>query len=189
MVKSDKISHFLPICFRNGDRVQQFAKKCPHCGKTVSAAQMHGIAANINERILLAARAECSQCHCRFPVTCVITAQKRVMRVALPLWLYRFYIRMLMRSTDAGTQQPLRAPAVSAPPAAQPANAEIPLDQVVTALELLGSYQGKPIYSWIEHRGKHYDFSRVTPNPQAEKLACDECLLNQTMIYKLRCNS
>ena len=58
---------------------------------------MHGIAANINERILLAARAECSQCHYRFPVTCVITPQKRVLRVALPLWLYRFYIQLLTR--------------------------------------------------------------------------------------------
>lgn len=186
MAKSNKISHFLPIRFRNGDRVQQFAKKCPRCGKTVSAAQMHGIAANINERILLAARAECSQCHFRFPVTCVITAQKRVMRVALPLWLYRFYIRMLMRSNDTG------APghnAAAAPVTAQPVNMVIPLDQVVTALEMLGSYQGKPIYAWIEHHGKHYDFSRVTPNPQAEKLELDECLLDQAMIYKLRCNN
>ena len=123
MSKLDKISQFLPIRFRNGDRIQQFAKKCPHCGKTVSAAHMYGIAANINERVLLAAQAQCAHCQYRFPVTCVITAQKRVLRVALPLWLYRLYIQLLARSG----QQP--APVADNPPAAMPEPAPVAVPQ------------------------------------------------------------
>ena len=115
--------------------------------------------------------------------------ETRDARGAAAMAVSLFYIRMLMRSTDAGTQQPLRTPAVSAPPAAQPAKCRDSTGSGRYRAGTARQLSGQPIYSWIEHRGKHYDFSRVTPNPQAEKLACDECLLNQTMIYKLRCNS
>jgi hypothetical protein len=185
MSKLDKISQFLPIRFRNGDRIQQFAKKCPHCGKTVSAAHMYGIAANINERVLLAAQAQCAHCQYRFPVTCVITAQKRVLRVALPLWLYRLYIQLLARSG----QQP--APVADNPPAAMPEPAPVtakvvPLEQVTTAIESLGSYLGKPIFAWIRRNDFFYDFERVSPNPATERLADDECLLDAGLVYKRR---
>lgn len=183
MSKLDKISQFLPIRFRNGDRIQQFAKKCPHCGKTVSAAHMYGIAANINDRVLLAAQAQCSHCQFRFPVTCVITAQKRVLRVALPLWLYRLYIQMLARSGQHA------AIPENNPPAAVPEPAPVkivPLEQVTTAIESLGSYLGKPIFAWIRRNEFFYDFERVSPNPAAEHLADDECLLDAGLVYKRR---
>lgn len=183
MVKLDKISHFLPIRFRNGDRVQQFAKKCPHCGKTVSAAQMHGIAANINERILLAAKAECSQCHYRFPVTCVITPQKRVLRVALPLWLYRFYIQLLTRD---GVGKP--AAVTAAEPVEPPANqqARISASMVSGRGESMGSYQGQSIHDWIACGSDYFDFERVCANATGEKLAADEYLLENHLVYKRR---
>lgn len=180
MSKLDKISQFLPIRFRNGDRIQQFAKKCPQCGKTVSATHMYGIAANINERVLLAAQAQCAHCHFRFPVTCVITAQKRVLRVSLPLWLYRFYIQLLAKPTSAREVPASMAndkPAVPKP---------VAVDQVTTAIETLGSYLGKPIFAWIQRNEFFYDFDRVSPNPSTERLADDECLLDAGLVYKRR---
>lgn len=183
MSKLDKISQFLPIRFRNGDRIQQFAKKCPHCGKTVSATHMYGIAANINERVLLAAEAQCAHCHFRFPVTCVITAQKRVLRVSLPLWLYRFYIQLLAKPTSKSNTADDVTPEKPAEPVAPKS---IAMDQVTTAIESLGSYLDKPIFAWIRRNDFFYDFERVSPNPSAERLADDECLLDAGLVYKRR---
>lgn len=183
MSKLDKISQFLPIRFRNGDRIQQFAKKCPHCDKTVSATHMFGIAANINERVLLAAQAECPHCQFRFPVTCVITAQKRVLRVALPLWLYRMYIQMLSRS---GQKTPPPENASHQATAEVAPSSAISMEQVTTAVETLGSYLDKPIFAWIRRNGLIYDFERVCANPATEQLADDECLLEAWLVYKRR---
>ncbi len=181
MVKSDKISHFLPIQFRNGDRVQQFAKKCPHCGKTVSAAQMHGIAANINERILLAARAECAQCRFRFPVTCVITPQKRVLRVVVPLWLYRLYIQLLMPDSRPAPRLDTPATADTAP---QRQPLPVAAHLVDASAEIIGYFGGRPIASSVMFDGQICTFERTSADQCKETLAADEILLEGGLIYR-----
>jgi hypothetical protein len=62
----------------------------------------------------------------------------------------------------------------------------VPLEQVTTAIESLGSYLGKPIFAWIRRNDFFYDFERVSPNPATEHLADDECLLDAGLVYKRR---
>ena len=178
MRKTDRISHFLPMPVGNGDRISKFSKKCPHCAHVVSADHMMGVASAMKGQIALAAEAECPACRRTFPVSCVITADKKVLRVRLPLWAFRSYLQLI--------SPPFVPPVEPATPvAAAPHSLSLDTfdDKAETAL---GSYQGRPIYAWLKTGNQYYDFERVFAGNQFERLDGNELLVDACLVYRLR---
>ena len=70
MPKPNRLSHFLPLAFRNGQSISRFAKHCVRCNELVTADHMHGVAAVIQNRIVIAAKARCPACDAEFNPGC-----------------------------------------------------------------------------------------------------------------------
>ncbi|WP_137938499.1 hypothetical protein [Chitinivorax sp. B] len=141
---------------------------------------MHGIATSVKTQIALAAQAECPACRRQFQVTCIITEDKRVLRVMLPLWLFRAYLQLIAK------------PGQTLPPI--PDEPERPSSLSLDTIEdkavdtLLGTYQGKPIYAWIKNGNDYYDFERVFAGIGQEKIDGNELLVETCLIYRRRLN-
>ncbi|GGY12574.1 hypothetical protein GCM10011289_14770 [Paludibacterium paludis] len=182
MAKPDKISRFLPITFSNGMKVQRFGKQCPACRTMVGADQMTGIASLIRNRIFLAAEGCCTACGERFPITCVITDDKRVHRVMIPGALFRFWLQRAVRNLPQPTDP--REWELNEP---QPAPAGLVVgdgDDVLRSEESLGRFQGDAIPAWIEYDQLRYLFERAAPPGGAFRLEEDELLLDGRLIYR-----
>jgi hypothetical protein len=171
------IDEQLPAQLAPGVTIFRFAKPCPACRTLVPARAMHGVLRRIERHAALAAQAHCPQCGHAFPVCCVIDADKRVRRVALPLFIWRTYLRLI--PPQPGERAPHRvAPPVSPPP--MPAQAA-PAADYVRAEAVLGHYQGKPIPAWIEVDGRRLPFDRVEPGGH---VAAGEFLIDGHFVYK-----
>lgn len=108
---------------------------------------MHGLARLIENRIILAARAECPQCQHQFNVTCVIDDQKQVSRLWIPTWFLLWWLSTL--------EAPTPTPMVVTPP-----TTEIEINPDVST-ETLGVFDGRVIPAWVDWQGNRYHFDRI----------------------------
>ena len=182
MARPDKISRFLPITFSNGMKVQRFGKQCPACRTMVGAEQMIGIASLIRNRICLAAEGHCTACGEHFPITCVITDDKRVHRVMVPgklfrLWLYRMVRNHPQPSDTREWEMPDNQPLAIGRVLGDS-------DDVLRSEENLGRFQDILIPAWVEYEHLRYAFERAAPPGGSLRLDEDELLLDGRLIYR-----
>lgn len=183
MARPDKISRFLPISFGNGTKVRRFAKHCPHCRAMVNADCMHGIAALLENKIFVSARAQCPACQRRFSLACVITDDRHVHRVMLPDWMFGLWLRMAVRDLP----QPVHHQEWEMPEPEQPALQDRIIansEQVQHSDKILGKFDGIDIPSWIEFNGQRYLFQRAAP-PGGIRLEDGEVLFDGKLIYQM----
>jgi len=186
MLDKKPIDNFLPMRFKAGGTVKQFSKPCIKCGNVLQASQMQGTVRLIDDHIALAAEALCPKCSTRFGVACVIDNEKRVRRVALPAFLFGWYLRLLplqpgeMNASVSDTlsggrpTEPAPQPIIAAPP---------PAVDYPRAHTSLGQYQGKPIPSYIIVAGREIPFDRIALDGRYD---AGEYLLDSCLIYKTR---
>ena len=183
MSRPDLLSQLLPYTFTNGVTISRFAKLCPHCQRPVEANGMYGQIVAINERLFLAARAECRHCECRFPIACMIDNQRRVQPVFMPLWLFNAVLSMMARqrvSPNDPTLQ-LSPEALAALPPLVPS---LSTEDVTEAKQCVGSYDGIEIPAWIEHNGQRLEFVRVIPPNLWPQLESEERLYRRRLVFR-----
>jgi hypothetical protein len=171
------IDEQLPMQLAPGVTIFRFAKPCPACRTLVSARAMRGVLRHIEHHAALAAEARCPQCGHVFPVCCVIDAHKHVRRIALPLVLWRTYLRLIPPQPAERAAHSTVAPVVAE--SAAPATASAA--DYLRAESVIGHYQGKPIPAWIEVDGRRLPFDRVEPEG---RVAVGEFLIDGYFVYK-----
>lgn len=178
LVPADRIDHFLPVRFSNGTLVRQFSKPCVQCGQMLHAKQMHGIARLLEDHLALAATAHCPSCHTRFGVACVIDRDKQVRRVALPVWLFKLYLRALaVQPHEQQAHDDAKAEIAREQPAAKPiSTVDYPRADVA-----IGRYANKPIPAYIVVNGAEVPFDRIEPDGRVGE---GEYLLDGCFVYK-----
>ncbi|OWY38063.1 hypothetical protein CEK28_14145 [Xenophilus sp. AP218F] len=187
MARPDKIIRFLPITFPNGNSVRRFGKHCPQCRTMVGAEHMDGIASLMHGKIFLAAEACCPSCNDIFPVACVITDDKRVHRVLLPMWAFRLWLRSATRNDPQPPDNANWELAQDTPTPEEMQGYALPEDaKIVRSEEILGRFQGEPINAWIECDGRRFVFERATPPGGQLKLEPSELLFEGRLIYRLQ---
>lgn len=182
MTTPQKIYRFLPLTFANGNRISRFAKACPHCHGMVTARDMEGIARLLHDKIVLAAEAQCPECGKRFPVTCVISDDKRVHRVRMPLWLFRIWLKLALRNLPEPQLQEDWSMQEEAPKAGIQLTDSA---QVTRSSEVLGQFDGTPISAWLEVDGRHFVFERALPPAGHLCLNDSELLFEGKLVYRL----
>lgn len=184
MPKYAKISRSLPITFANGNAVRQFAKHCVRCRQLVSGEHMYGVMTLVQDRIVLAAEAQCPHCQAKFPVTCVITDDKKVHRVVLPMTILRWWLA----SSQAGRPRPTptRAEDWEYPTPVAPT----PTPRVVLhtqpdqrSEESIGRFQDVAIPAWVQVNGIRYVFARPVVDNASLSLAPHELLIDGCLIF------
>ncbi|WP_293760678.1 hypothetical protein [uncultured Aquitalea sp.] len=185
MAQYHPISRYLPVTFPNGNRVRRFGKHCPACRKMVGCENMFGIATLEQDKLFLAAQAHCPACGHRFPVACVINDNKHVNRVALPMWLFRFWLKMITRNRPLPPQ--VESWELSdAEAAAAPSGAIVEkMSDVVCSEDVLGRFDNQPICAWVEYQGRRFEFERTAPPGGKWQLNANELLLEGRLIYRL----
>ncbi len=183
MARPDKISRFLPIRFSNGTMVRRFAKHCPRCHSMVGADAMQGIASLLDNKIFLAARASC-RCGAHFTIACVITDDKRVHRVMIPDFVFRFWLRLAVRNLPQPVDNKEWELAADEPSA--PSGVLLPDSADVTrSSEVLGRFEGALISAWIEYEGRRYLFERAAPSGGLIQIGEHELLFEGKLIYRI----
>lgn len=183
MARPDKISRFLPISFSNGTKVRRFAKHCPHCRTMVNADCMQGLAALMENKIFVSARAECPACRKRFSLACVITDDRHVHRVMIPDWMFTLWLRLAARDLPQPVHHQeweLEEEEETLPPLHDRIVADS--ERVLHSDEVLGKFDGIEIPSWIEFNGQRYTFERAAP-PGGIRLEAGEILFDGKLIY------
>lgn len=191
MLDKKPIDNFLPMRFKAGGAVKQFSKPCIKCGNVLQASQMQGTVRLIDDHIALAAEALCPKCSTRFGVACVIDNEKRVRRVALPAFLFGWYLRLLplqpgemnasVNDTLSGKPtDPAASLGEQAVIAAPPPPPAVDYPRSHTSL---GQYLGKPIPSYIIVAGREIPFDRIALDGRYD---AGEYLLDGCLIYKPR---
>ncbi|WP_287882059.1 hypothetical protein [Aquitalea sp.] len=183
MARQNTISSYLPVTFPNGNRVRRFGKHCPHCHAMVGCEHMSGLASLQQDKLFLAAQGSCPACHHRFSVACVITDDKRVHRVMLPLWVYRLWLQLATRNTP---QLPSRENWSVEQEEADPAPVGFIVNDVASVTcsdEILGRFHEQTISAWVEYEGRRFLFERAAP-PGQFALTEQELLLAGTLIYR-----
>ncbi|MFC4160248.1 hypothetical protein [Chitinimonas lacunae] len=176
-MQASRLDSFLPVRFRNGTVIKQFSKPCVHCGAMLHARHMHGVARLIDDRLALAATADCPECHRRFGVACVIDHDKRVRRVTVPAWLFSGYLRLLPEQPGekAARDMALQTVREESPPTPAPAVDYPRADTYV------GRYRDLPIPAYIVVDGRQVPFDRVEPQG---RIGQGEFLLDGCFVYK-----
>lgn len=191
MLDKKPIDNFLPMRFKAGGAVKQFSKPCIKCGNVLQASQMQGTVRLIDDHIALAAEALCPKCRTRFGVACVIDNEKRVRRVALPAFLFGWYLRLLPLQPgemNASVSDTIGGGKVAEPAASaneQPIIAAPPPPAVdyPRSPASLGQYLGKPIPAYIIVAGREIPFDRIALDGRYES---GEYLLDGCLIYRAR---
>ncbi|MBV1775704.1 hypothetical protein KSF73_08225 [Burkholderiaceae bacterium DAT-1] len=179
--KIEPISNFLPVRFKRGGLVKQFSKPCVRCGRMLHASEMRGVVRLIDDHLALAADAFCPSCHTRFGVACVIDSEKRVRRVALPAWLFRWYLRIMpMQQGEVELGESMRAQIEVVEKLAEAVQAAQAVDYP-RAETMLGRYQDKPIPAYIVVDGQEVPFDRIEPDG---RVGAGEYLLDGCFVYK-----
>lgn len=184
MRRPDLLSQLLPYTFSNGITISRFAKLCPHCQRPVEANAMYGQIVAINERLFIAARAECRHCENRFPIACMIDNQRRVQPVFMPQWLFN-WVLSLMAKQRVSPNDPTLSLSPEALAALQPLVTSLSAEEVTEAAQHLGSYDGMDIPAWIEHNGQRLEFVRVIPPNQWPELKAEERLYRRRLVFRL----
>lgn len=185
MAKTDRISRQLPKIFANGTKIRRFAKPCTRCQHVVEAQNMDGQLLMIDNRLFLAARAHCPQCAHRFQVACIITPERRVLPVRLPLWLFRVWLKIVAPKAVIITE---------ADPAWEfHANNEAPKSQLTRPAEadlafsetVIGRFQGLDIPAACHYQSHPYRFERIAPIGRPIEANEQEILVRDQLIYRL----
>ena len=181
MARQNTISSYLPVTFSNGNRVRRFGKHCPHCHAMVGCEHMSGLASLQQDKLFLAAKGTCPACHHRFPIACVITDDKRVHRVMLPLWAYRMWLQLATRNSP---QLPARENWEVAEETPLPVGIVVAdVNAVTRSAEILGRFHDQTISAWVEYEGRRFLFERAAP-PGQFSLSEHELLLAGALIYR-----
>lgn len=187
MPKYAKISRSLPITFANGNAVRQFAKHCVRCRQLVSGEHMYGVMTLVQDRIVLAAEAHCPHCQAKFPVTCVITDDKKVHRVVLPMTILRWWLassqagRPRSANTRAQDWEYPATPPVATPPPAPAVVQHTHPDQ--RSEDSIGRFQDVAIPAWVQVNGIRYVFARPVVDKASLSLAPHELLIDGCLIF------
>ncbi|KZE32452.1 hypothetical protein EV683_1264 [Crenobacter luteus] len=183
MTRNDQLSRLLPQRFANGTQIRRFAKPCPRCGGTVEARDMEGQMMMLDQKLFLAAHAACPHCDHRFGVACAITADKRVHRVRLPMWLYKLWMKSNARRgvTIVPADPQWQGEEDDAPPPVPSiADAELSFDDAI-----VGRFQGEAIPEACEWQGRRYRFERVVQPGLPAQCAAHEILVRAHLVYAL----
>jgi len=182
MAKTDRISRQLPKTFANGTKIRRFAKPCTRCQHMVEATHMDGQLLLIDNRLFLAARAHCPKCAHRFPVGCIITPERRVLPVRLPLWLFRVWFKIVApKAAIIIEHDPAWQLGDSgAPRVVQPAETELAFSDAV-----IGRFQGQDIPAACHYLSHPYRFERVAPAGRPVQTGDQEILVRDQLIYRL----
>lgn len=173
MRRPDPLSHYFPLRFANQAQVTRFAKQCARCGQVVELPNMTGAVRVLPDRAMVAAKARCPKCSHEFPVTCLITQDKQVMRLHLPNTLLMWYL--LATTTAPVAQAPV--------PAATAVDLQrLQRSEVEVAADSVGQFDGQPIPAWIRHGGEQFDFEGVLGKGQQP--ARDERVLDGQLLYR-----
>ncbi|RQO77492.1 hypothetical protein DBR44_02460 [Aquitalea sp. FJL05] len=183
MARQNTISSYLPVTFPNGNRVRRFGKHCPHCHAMVGCEHMAGLASLQQDKLFLAAQGTCPACQHRFPIACVITDDKRVHRVLLPLWVYRMWLQMATRNTPQPVAQANWEVQEENTAPAQQGILLTDAEVAARSPEILGRFQDQPISAWIEYQDRRFVFERAAP-PGQFALSEQEVLLAGKLIYR-----
>ncbi|MBA4708337.1 hypothetical protein [Aquitalea aquatica] len=183
MARQNTISSYLPVTFPNGNRVRRFGKHCPHCHAMVGCEHMAGLASLQQDKLFLAAQGTCPACQHRFPIACVITDDKRVHRVLLPLWVYRMWLQMATRNTPQPVAQANWEVQEENTAPAQQGILLTDAEVAARSPEILGRFQDQPISAWIEYQDRRFVFERAAP-PGQFVLGEQEVLLAGKLIYR-----
>lgn len=181
MTRTDRISRQLPKRFANGTKIRRFAKPCTRCKHVVEAKDMDGQLLMIDNRLFLAAHAHCPQCRHRFNVACIITTERRVLPVRLPLWLFRLWLKLvapkavIITENDPGWQFSEDAPATT-----RPLEAELAFSAAV-----VGRFQGQDIPAACHYQSHPYHFERVVPAGHPAHTTEQEILVREQLVYRL----
>lgn len=179
MRPTNRIDHFLPVRFKNGTLVKQFSKPCVKCGQMLHARHMHGIARVVEDHLALAAQAHCPACHHQFGVACVIDKEKRVRRVALPIFLFKLYLRVLaVQPAEALAHEQALAEVAKQQQASAPKPEPVDYPRAET---VIGRYADKPIPAYIVVNGAEVPFDRIEA---AGRVNAGEYLLDGCFVYK-----
>ncbi|WP_130105416.1 hypothetical protein [Iodobacter fluviatilis] len=181
MLPNQRLKQCLPLKFKNGALVKQFSKPCVSCGEMLQANDMLGIARLVENHIAIAAKAHCPKCDAEFGVCCIIDDEKKVRRLILPQFAFNLYLRNL--PLQAAEIEAAAAPreVETTPVVASPAPRIISPANIQRAIEVIGSYQAKPIPAWVVVDGQQLNFDRVSPDA---RVADGEFLLDGCFIYR-----
>lgn len=183
-MRPDLLSQLLPYTFSNGVTISRFAKLCPHCQRPVEANSMYGQVVSVNERLFVAARAECRHCDFRFPIACMIDNRRRVQQVFMPLWLFNLLLKLMARQRVSPNDPTLAlTPEVLA--ALPPLVPSLSTEEVTESEAHVGRYDGLEIPAWIEHSGQRLEFSRVIPPNLWPQLEPEERLYRRRLVFRL----
>lgn len=182
MARIARISRLLPKTFADGTKVRRFAKHCPRCRHFVEATDMEGMLAMLDNRLFLSAHARCPRCAARFGLGCMITQDKRVHPVRLPLWMFRMWLRYVLRKAVdiEEPSQDWQYGQEEAPAVARPADSELAFSESV-----IGRFQGQDIPASCEYRSQPYRFERVVPAGLPVNADEQEILVRNLFIYRL----
>ncbi|WP_018149841.1 hypothetical protein [Leeia oryzae] len=169
---------FFPIKFPGGNVVKRFAKPCVRCGEWVELKHMEGIVKLRADRALLSANATCASCGTRFPVDCMITPDKQVIKLHIP---HAFLMWYLLRTSHIPATSAASTPDAAPAPSLRPVAAR----EVEMAIDVVGNYQGQSIPAAVSYKGIWYDFERVAMKQEAA-LAADELWLDSGLIFRRR---
>lgn len=164
------LDEYLPLKFQNQSTIVRFYKKCPNCGSTVEASNMHGEVLVVNDVAIIAALAKCQKCADKFSVSCLINNQKQVRQLIVPMsflrwWLYKNrqkYLSDLPLNWHISLSKG-RVTAIPAPDSEMkiaPTPQQEPSPDLISE-EIVGSLGELQIHSWIIFDGKRYDFDRI----------------------------
>ena len=189
MIQPDRLDRFFPIKYPNGNTVSRFAKHCPHCKQLVKASAMEGMALLLQDKVFVLAEARCPQCQHGFTVKCVIDEHKQVHPVGLPSFLYRLMLQWGARKQVHTFRQQaewrMAQQAADDAEAAQPAGTQLPDSALVQKSEdTLGNFMGQPIHAWILHNGQRLVYDRAVPPGGQFRLAANEVLFDNRLIYR-----
>lgn len=185
MSEYPSIASYLPVSFGNGQQVKSFGKECPSCRKVVMAETMFGRLVVVQDRILLAAQGHCPHCGHRFPITCVITDDKKVSRVYLPMGILRWWLSTVHGEANAPREQKWEShPSTTLPEHVRLPKQKVSLAQFDHYETIIGSYNGYTIYEWIEVDSKRYKFERVVPKGVPFHAAPGEILVEHVLVYR-----
>lgn len=145
---------------------------------------MYGQMTALNERLFVAARAECRHCEYSFPVACMIDNQRRVQPVFMPLWLFNGLLSLMARQR-VSPNDPTLALSPEALAALPPLVSSLSSEDVTEAAEHVGHYDGIDIPAWIEHNGQRLEFVRVIPPNLWPELDDGEHLYRRRLVFRL----
>lgn len=154
---------------------------------------MYGRVLLAQDRILLAAQAHCPHCGHRFPVSCVITDDKRVHRVIIPMNLLRWWLSTVRQHHVSGEPATQARDWEFHPATTLPEHQHLAMSPPKVTLpdarsdDIIGSFDGKPIPAWVRYQQKMYEFTRVWQQKSGTPLLNEqEILIDEVLIYTLQ---